>query len=240
MLQRQTTSIRPLTTAHLAQTMTLLSLTTEELQQSIESELASNPALEMVEERRCPTCHRLLTDPGKCPVCSLPANLNSEEPVVFLSPREEFISRKDYVDTTIDDEPFAPEVEELPAYVLKQIAPDLDTNQRALAAVDQPAQMILVMDGQATGLDANSTPTNAATGYGLNVDCTLWENGWRVCAQDRKLPRHMEQNNIAFVDGHVKIQRMPMNCPSPGGWQAVLNASMPWNTWVWNDNHGWQ
>ncbi len=134
MLQRQTTSIRPLTTAHLAQTMTLLSLTTEELQQSIESELASNPALEMVEERRCPTCHRLLTDPGKCPVCSLPANLNSEEPVVFLSPREEFISRKDYVDTTIDDEPFAPEVEELPAYVLKQIAPDLDTNQRALAA----------------------------------------------------------------------------------------------------------
>ena len=113
-------------------------------------------------------------------------------------------------------------------------------NQRALAAVDQPAQMILVMDGQATGLDANSTPTNAATGYGLNVDCTLWENGWRVCAQDRKLPRHMEQNNIAFVDGHVKIQRMPMNCPSPGGWQAVLNASMPWNTWVWNDNHGWQ
>jgi RNA polymerase sigma-54 factor len=85
MLQRQTTSIRPLTTAHLAQTMTLLSLTTEELQQEIESELASNPALEMVEERRCPTCHRLLTDPGKCPVCSLPGNLNSEEPVVFLS-----------------------------------------------------------------------------------------------------------------------------------------------------------
>ena len=134
MLQRQITGLRPLTTAHLAQTMTLLSLTTDELQQEIDSELASNPALEMVEERRCPTCHRLLTDPGKCPVCSLPADLNSEEPVVFLSPREEFISRKDYVDTTIDDEPFAPEVEELPAYVLKQIAPDLDPNQRALAA----------------------------------------------------------------------------------------------------------
>jgi len=134
MLQRQITGLRPLTTAHLAQTMTLLSLTTDELQQEIDSELASNPALEMVEERRCPTCHRLLTDPGKCPVCSLPADLNSEEPVVFLSPREEFISRKDYVDTTMDDEPFAPEVEELPAYVLKQIAPDLDPNQRALAA----------------------------------------------------------------------------------------------------------
>ena len=134
MLQRQTTGLRPLTTAHLAQTMTLLSLTTQELQQEIDSELASNPALEMVEERRCPTCRRLLTDPGKCPVCSLPANLNSEEPVVFLSPREEFISRKDYIDNTMDDEPFAPEVEELPVYVLKQIAPDLDPNQRALAA----------------------------------------------------------------------------------------------------------
>ena len=134
MLQRQTTGIRPMTTAHLAQTMTLLSLTAEELQQEIDNELASNPALELVEERRCPTCHRLLSDHGKCPFCSLPANMDSLEPVVFLSPRDEFISKKDYVDTTMVDEPFAPEVEELPAYVLKQIAPDLDVTQRALAA----------------------------------------------------------------------------------------------------------
>ena len=134
MLQRTTTGLRPLTTAHLAQTMTLLSLTTEELQQEIDSELASNPALEIVEERRCPTCHRLLSDHGKCPFCSLPTNMDSDEPVVFLSPRDEFISKKDYIDTTMEDEPFAPEVEELPAYVLKQIAPDLDTTQRALAA----------------------------------------------------------------------------------------------------------
>ncbi len=134
MLQRQTTSIRPMTTAHLAQTMTLLSLTTDELQQEIDNELASNPALELVEERRCPTCHRLLSDHGKCPFCSLPANMDSNEPVVFLSPRDEFISKKDYVDTGMVDEPFAPEVEELPAYVLKQIAPDLDVTQRALAA----------------------------------------------------------------------------------------------------------
>jgi RNA polymerase sigma-54 factor len=134
MLQRQTTGIRPLTTAHLAQTMTLLSLTTEELLQEIDSELASNPALEIIEERRCPNCHRLLSNHGKCPVCSLPANLESDDPVVFLSPRDEFIPKKDYIDTTMDDEPFAPEVEELPAYVLKQIAPDLDPTQRALAA----------------------------------------------------------------------------------------------------------
>ncbi|MCX6054526.1 MAG: hypothetical protein NTZ74_06360 [Chloroflexi bacterium] len=134
MLQKQITGIRPLTTAHLAQTMTLLSLTTEELQQEIDSELASNPALEIIEERRCPNCHRLLSNHGKCPVCSLPSNMESNEPVVFLSPRDDFISKKDYIDTMVDDEPFAPEVEELPMYVLKQIAPDLNKDQRELAA----------------------------------------------------------------------------------------------------------
>lgn len=134
MFQVQRQSIRPLTTAHLAQTMTLLSLTADELKQEIDSELASNPALEMVEERRCPTCHRLLTEPGKCPICSLPSNIESEEPVVFLSPREEFIPKKDYVDTEIDDEPFAPATEDLPTYVLRQIAPDLKPEQRGLAA----------------------------------------------------------------------------------------------------------
>lgn len=134
MFQVQHQSIRPLTTAHLAQTMTLLSLTADELKQEIDSELASNPALEMVEERRCPTCHRLLTEPGKCPICSLPSNIESNEPVVFLSPREEFIPQKDYIDTEIDDEPFAPATEDLPTYVLRQIAPDLKPEQRGLAA----------------------------------------------------------------------------------------------------------
>ena len=89
MFQVQYQSTRPMTTAHLAQTMTLLTLTTDELRQKIESELSSNPALEIVEERRCPNCHRLLTEHGSCPVCSLPTNLASDEPVVFLSPRED-------------------------------------------------------------------------------------------------------------------------------------------------------
>ncbi len=113
-------------------------------------------------------------------------------------------------------------------------------NQRSLAAFDSPAQMIMLMDGQQGTQGAENSVTNVATGNGLNYDYTINDTGWRVCAQDRKIPRHMEQNNIAFLDGHVKIQRMPMNCPTPGGWQAVLNSSMPWNTWMWNDNHGWQ
>jgi RNA polymerase sigma-54 factor len=123
-----------MTTAHLAQTMALLAKTADELRQQIDSELASNPALELIEERRCPMCHRALTEPGKCPVCSLPSNLATDEPVVFLSPREEVIPRKDYIDTEIDDEPFAPASEELPTYVLRQIAPDLQPEERGLAA----------------------------------------------------------------------------------------------------------
>ena len=134
MFQVQYQSTRPMTTAHLAQTMTLLTLTTDELRQKIESELSSNPALEIVEERRCPNCHRLLTEHGSCPVCSLPTNLASDEPVVFLSPRDEFIPQKDYVDTGIEDEPYAPVAEELPTYVLRQIAPDLGPDERGLAA----------------------------------------------------------------------------------------------------------
>jgi RNA polymerase sigma-54 factor len=134
MFQGQFQSQRPMTTAHLAQTMALLTLTSDELQQKIESELSSNPALEVIEERRCPTCHRLIPEHGTCPVCSIPSNPNSDEPVVFLSPRDEFIPKKDYVDTEIDDEPYAPAQEELPTYVLRQIAPDLQPEERGLAA----------------------------------------------------------------------------------------------------------
>lgn len=134
MIQQQRQVQKPLTTAHLAQTMSLLALTADELRQQIDSELSGNPALELVEERRCPTCHRILTDPGKCPICSIPGNPANDEPVVFLSPREEFIPRKDYVDNEIEDEPFAPAAEELPTYVLRQIAPDLRPEERGLAA----------------------------------------------------------------------------------------------------------
>jgi RNA polymerase sigma-54 factor len=38
--------------------MTLLSLKSGELLQKVESEFSTNPALELVEERRCPMCKR--------------------------------------------------------------------------------------------------------------------------------------------------------------------------------------
>ena len=62
LVQNQSHTLRHLTSAHLAQTMTLLGLSTSELRQKIEAELARNPALELLEARRCPTCGRALPD----------------------------------------------------------------------------------------------------------------------------------------------------------------------------------
>ncbi len=136
LLQRQSPSLRPLTTAHLAQTMTLLELTTTELRQKIEAELASNPALELIEEVRCPGCGRILPGRSPCPICSQPKYTSSDEPIVFLSAREDFyahdralVSEEDY-----SEDDFSTSSEELPAYVLRQIAPDLKPEDRAIAA----------------------------------------------------------------------------------------------------------
>ncbi|NPV86075.1 MAG: hypothetical protein HPY45_08715 [Anaerolineae bacterium] len=136
MFQIQSHSLRPLTTtAHLAQTMTLLSLTIEELKQQIDSELASNPALEFIEERRCPTCHRLLPERGFCPVCSRPLNQYSDDPVVFISPRDDFHPVRQDVEGFLPEEhDYSPVEDALPTYVLRQIAPDLAIEDRKLAA----------------------------------------------------------------------------------------------------------
>lgn len=126
---------RPLTTAHLAQTMSLLSLTSGELRQQIESELASNPALELVEERRCPTCHRLLSSSPVCPVCTRPKQGAGDEPIVFISSRDVFMgSSGEAAQEDEREEQYASEGEELPVYVFRQIAPDLKSEDRKLAA----------------------------------------------------------------------------------------------------------
>jgi len=128
-------SIRPMTTAHLAQTMTLMSLTVEELQQEIDTVLASNPALELVDERRCPTCHRLLTEKGPCPICSAPQNSGlSMDPVVFISPREDFYTSSENQEDYDREDDYSVNEEDLPSYVLRQIGPDLNPKERIIAA----------------------------------------------------------------------------------------------------------
>ncbi len=132
MLQAQEQSLRPLTTAHLAQTMTLLALSNLELRETIQAELASNPALELLDERVCPGCHRPLKRPGPCPRCSL--RNGNDEPIVFLSPRESIsmprTSRLE--ETPADREPAAPE--DLSIHVMQQLAAELQPEDHALAA----------------------------------------------------------------------------------------------------------
>lgn len=122
------------TSAHLAQTMTLLSLTSTELQQKIESELANNPALELINERRCPMCKRLLPQNGNCPICSQPSDLTGTEPIVFISPREDFYYSNNQNFEDISDDPFSSESVDLPTFVLRQIAPELNPGDRLVAA----------------------------------------------------------------------------------------------------------
>ncbi|HEX9014352.1 MAG TPA: hypothetical protein VF813_12570 [Anaerolineaceae bacterium] len=134
MFQSHYQVLRPLTTAHLAQTMTLLSLTAAELHEQIESELAANPALELVDERRCPTCARLLPPRGPCPVCSRPLGPTPDEPIVFISPREDFYVGSSAPADDLPEDNFSTATEDLPTYVLRQIAPELAKEDRGLAA----------------------------------------------------------------------------------------------------------
>ena len=131
---RQTPTLRTLTTAHLAQTMTLLELDALEINQRVEAELANNPALEIREERRCPICRRILTNNRPCPRCSAPTSPSLDEPIVFVSHLDDFRERGNRSYEDLPDENISPEVEDLPTYVLKQIAPDLQPQDRLMAA----------------------------------------------------------------------------------------------------------
>jgi len=116
--------------------MTLLELTTAELRQRIEAELSSNPALELIEETRCPGCGRILSERKLCPLCSQPKFTTSEEPIVFLSSREDFFTHDRALTSEEDnsEDDYTSSSEELPAYVLRQIAPELNPDERVIAA----------------------------------------------------------------------------------------------------------
>ena len=129
MLQIHDQSLRHVATAHLAQTMSLLALSNQELQDKVLEELAENPALEMLEDLVCPTCKKRLPAHGPCPRCSKPRT--DEDSVVFISPRHSGDSPR-YEEDGEQLEPAAPE--SLAVHVLEQIAADLDAEDRPIAA----------------------------------------------------------------------------------------------------------
>ncbi|TFH33046.1 MAG: hypothetical protein E4G99_12020 [Anaerolineales bacterium] len=132
MYQYQDHSLRPLTTAHLAQTMSLLVLSNVELRDRVISELSSNPALELLDERICPGCQRPLRAQGPCPICSR-KSVGDDGPIVFLSPRDSLhpSRTRQLEDQPLDREPAAPE--DLTIYVMRQLAADLLAEDRRLA-----------------------------------------------------------------------------------------------------------
>jgi RNA polymerase sigma-54 factor len=135
LLQSQRPLLRPQTTAHLAQTMALLELTTAELRQKVEAELARNPALELIEEYRCPTCHKVLYNNKPCPTCTNAQCGSAEQPIVYLSCHEDFFAKPGTSSKfdELPDDNFAPDLESLPAYILRQIGPELAIDDRPLA-----------------------------------------------------------------------------------------------------------
>jgi RNA polymerase sigma-54 factor len=135
LLQNQRPLLRPQTTAHLAQTMALLELTTIELRQKVEAELARNPALELIDEFRCPTCHKILYNNKPCPTCTSTLGGSPDQPIVYLSCHEDFFtkSKSGSFPDDLPDDNFAPEREALPAYILRQIGPELPVDDRQIA-----------------------------------------------------------------------------------------------------------
>jgi len=137
-LQGQNQTQSPMTSAHIAQTMSLLYMTSTELLQEIDVELSKNPALELINERRCPMCGRKLPPQGPCPICSQPKTMDPDETIVFLSPRDDFYSYngsgKSYSDD-IPEDPYSSINLDLPTYVLRQVAPELAHDEREIAAM---------------------------------------------------------------------------------------------------------
>lgn len=127
---------RPQTTAHLAQTMSLLGLNSQELSQKIDAALAANPALELLEGRHCPTCGRTLRTANICPTCVGAKTLATPEgePVVFISPPEGNFSREKRSGEEIPEDYSGAEPETLASYVLRQIAAELEPLEQEIAA----------------------------------------------------------------------------------------------------------
>jgi RNA polymerase sigma-54 factor len=124
--------LRRQATAHLAQTMSFLQMPTTELEAALQKELNENPALELVEEMRCPGCgKRLVRTP--CPTCAAPHN--TEEPIVYIATREApGFKAEPYRDHEHADA-FEPRSRErLDMYILRQIAPMLTVAERPIAA----------------------------------------------------------------------------------------------------------
>jgi RNA polymerase sigma-54 factor len=108
--------------------MSFLQLPAVELETVLAHALDQNPALELVDELRCPGCGKRLTQ-RPCPTCAAPAS--ADAPVVFLSPREPCA----YAEAAEWSEQREARADErLDEHILRQIGPHLQYAERPIAA----------------------------------------------------------------------------------------------------------
>jgi len=73
----------------------------------------------------------------------------------------------------------------------------------AMAKVQSPSSTIIILEG-AVWNNNDRDRGNAATGYGLNSDFTIWDSVERMVQTRGGLPRHSNMAMELFCDGHVK------------------------------------
>ncbi|MCW5876038.1 MAG: hypothetical protein KIS85_04060 [Anaerolineales bacterium] len=125
---------RPQTTAHLAQTMSLLGLNSQELNAQIEAALAANPALELLEGRHCPNCGRKLRSGASCGPCSAKLAAEGDQPLVFVAPTDTGYGLNGRSGEELPEDYSGAQPETLASYVMRQIATDLDASEQEIAA----------------------------------------------------------------------------------------------------------
>ncbi|NMC28924.1 MAG: hypothetical protein GYA45_02490 [Pelolinea sp.] len=127
------TEVKPQTTAHLAQTMTLLNMGNGEVEEEIQKNLAENPALELDEINRCAMCGSEIAFGVLCKNCMNNQLKQDSQYLTFVSTREfpvseEAADNEDYFeDGTVDRQT-------LPEYVLRQVGMELDDREKMVAA----------------------------------------------------------------------------------------------------------
>ena len=127
------TETKPQATAHLAQTMSLLNMSNGELEEEIQKNLASNPALEVDEVKRCPICGEEGVANIPCRNCMKNQLAEDSKLLTFISTRDAITPVK-YDDNDLYYEDGTIDKQTLPEYILRQIGVELDDSQKLVAA----------------------------------------------------------------------------------------------------------
>ena len=127
-------SHRPMTTAHLAQTMTLLEMNNhgQHIRSLHHSDYITRSNSDKVIDEN--DIERLINQ--VCPSCSIPPSMDQHSPIVFVSTRRtnSYSGSRSYTDDKDSFEDFSAEVEDLPFFVLNQIRTELEPNEQLIAA----------------------------------------------------------------------------------------------------------